>query len=238
MITLSTLKRTTRSPYPIHLALGHERIAAAVSTISSSSDLFSLTHRNIHFNLALTDSSRRQEIFDEALGLSSGINNGNYGCMTLRNADNGVIYTSSILANNISVGLGVSSSLSASSGICWIQVGDGSIEEGAFYESLVFAVARKLPILFILENNNWSLGTSISERRSSLNISKLAESIGFDYFSCPLCSSTFDLLSVLSSARKLVRQGRICLVEFEVLTQGGFFDPSRGYISYHHGPLN
>ena len=56
---------------------------------------------------------------------------GDFGCMTMRNTKSGVLYTSSILANNISVGLGIASTLDAS-GICWIQTGDGAIEEGAF----------------------------------------------------------------------------------------------------------
>ena len=124
------------------MALGHEYISASVTKVREPFDRFILTHRNIHFNISLSGMEYFEKLENETLGLKGGINNGNYGCMTMRNKLAGVTYTSSILANNLSIGLGISSSLNKN-GAAWIQTGDGAIEEGAFMKQWSF---RKLAI--------------------------------------------------------------------------------------------
>ena len=151
--------------------------------------------------------------------------------MTMRNLNAGVIYSSSILGNNIPVGLGISSSLS-SNRVAWIQTGDGAIEEGVFYESLVFSKARSLPVVFILEDNNWSLGTS-KERRYAIDIQ------GYVNIRCSLLyiSSSYPLLLqafVFALARSICILFKTpSLVHVDLLTIGA--PPSangRAYVSY------
>ena len=238
MLTLSQVKIVSASEFPIHLALGHEFVSSIVSILSNKRDVFSLTHRNSHFNFALSDTSEIQALLDEALALPTGINSGNYGCMTMRNLNAGVIYSSSILGNNIPVGLGISSTLSPNR-VAWIQTGDGAIEEGVFYESLVFSKARSLPAVFILEDNNWSLGTSKEERRYAIDYSRLCKSLGVRYF---YISSSYPLLLqafVFALARSIcILFNTPSLVHVDLLTIGA--PPSangRAYVSYHHGPL-
>lgn len=239
MKSISRQKLYKKSPYPIHLAFGHEKIASALSIVKDQNDKFCLTHRNIHFNIALSKKDEIKKIIDETLVLKSGINHGKYGCMTMRNKNAGILYTSSILGNNISVGLGIASTLTNDS-ICWIQVGDGSIEEGAFYEALHFAVSRKLRVIFLLEDNNWSLGTSIIERRYNFNIAKLAKSLNVSYILIPRnCKDLFFLAKF--------QIARLCCLEFSkplilhIQTRTlGVDDQSqhpRQYVSYHHGTL-
>lgn len=235
MQRISDRKKSDNSPYPIHLAFGHEKLASSVAVISSKDDRFSLTHRNIHFNIALSDPLERDSIIEESNCGINGINGGQFGCMTMRNIRSGVVYTSSILANNISVGLGIASTLD-DSGICWIQTGDGAIEEGAFYEALLFASARKLKAVFLLENNNWSLGTSINERRKPIHVSDLCNAVCIDYICAHQDMSTRTLLKHLHYARCAAFNGPI-LLEYHVTTKGGHHDPHRGYVSYHHGPI-
>ena len=168
-----------------------------MAVISSKDDRYVLTHRNIHFNIALSDALERDSIIEESNCSINGINGGDFGCMTMRNTRSGVLYTSSILANNISVGLGIASTLDAS-GICWIQTGDGAIEEGAFYEALLFASARNLKAVFLLENNNWSLGTSINERRKPIHISDLCRAVCVDYVDTHQDMSSRTLLNTFT----------------------------------------
>ena len=236
MFHLSQEKTSRNSKYPIHLALGHENLAACCSVVKKPGDKFTLTHRNIHFNAALSPPNLYPLIIDEALALPTGLNHGQFGCMSMRSIGAGVVYSSSILANNIPIGLGVSSTLEYGS-VCWIQTGDGAIEEGCFYESLVFARARKLPCIFLVENNNWSLGTSITERRSYLDLLRLAKSIGLEYFYIQKNETLEDTITILDDARNQAILGPV-IVEATVITQGGYYHTSRGYISYHHGPLS
>jgi len=231
MISISTEKHDISSPYPIHLALGHERLSAACSIIACSADRFILTHRNIHFNLGLTDAKKWDRIKDEAVGQRTGINNGAYGCMTMR-ASERVSYTSSILGNNLSVGLGVASTLSAD-GICWIQIGDGAIEEGAFHEALILSNARDLKCIYLVENNNWSLGTSIAERRRPICLRSMAKSHKIDYFEITLDESIEGYAEILNNAKQTC-SGPI-IIEIHLRTEGGKDSKGREYVSYHHG---
>lgn len=235
MLKISRLKEISSSAYPIHLAFGHEVLAACVSIVKKEGDKFVLTHRNIHFNLALSEEGDWDKITSETQAKKDGINQGLYGCMTMRNRRAGIAYTSSILGNNLSVGLGISSTLNEFN-TTWIQMGDGSIEEGSFYEGLVFAVARRLNIIVLVENNNWSLGSSIHERRGEINLSKLSQSIGMEYTCIFLDESVEDMLAKLENARNL-SSNKPQIIECYLKTQGGNYDPKRGYVSYHHGPF-
>lgn len=235
MKLLSQKKQALKSPFPVHLAFGHERLAACIAAIRSKNDQFTLTHRNIHFNLALTPIENHSRIIDEALVKSEGINKGTYGCMTMRNEECGIVYTTSILGNNLSVGLGIASCLGKDN-VCWIQTGDGAIEEGSFYEALLFASARSLRCVIVLENNNWSLGTSIQERRNSIDMRSLCQSVGVAYVALSQSQKTTEMLHALCQARSQALHGPV-LVEAHVTTLGGRQDPVRGYVSYHHGPV-
>lgn len=235
MRKVSLAKIENASSLPIHLAFGHELTASAVSIASASCDKFCLTHRNIHFNIALSDSSQLSSIVNETLGLSDGINHGAYGCMSMRNSTKGVVYSSSILANNIPIGLGISSTLSE--GVVWIQCGDGSLEEGCFYESLQLASSRNLPVIFVLEDNNWSLGTSIKERRVNTNLRKLCSSLNVLYRKSSSSSISIFVESIYS--RFLSSNLRRPIVLHVITTTYGSkpSSTSNRYVSYHHGPI-
>lgn len=79
---------------PIHLALGHESIAVAVAAGMKAEDLILLSHRNIHYNLALTQALK--PVLDEYLLKEAGLGGGRMGSMNLDNEAARVIYTSSI----------------------------------------------------------------------------------------------------------------------------------------------
>ena len=85
---------------PIHLAMGHEAIAVAVDYSMEDGDSLFLTHRNIHYNLARSKTLAKE--LDEYYLRDTGIGRGYCGSMNMRNADENIVYTSSILGNNLS----------------------------------------------------------------------------------------------------------------------------------------
>ena len=91
---------------PIHLAFGHEAIAIATNFVRAKGDFLVLSHRNIQYNL---DSalSLRHHIHEYMLS-PTGTSHGKHGSMNLMNPREGIVYTSSILGNNLSVGTGLS----------------------------------------------------------------------------------------------------------------------------------
>ena len=79
----------------------------------------------------------------------------------------------------VGVGLGLSIKLQGKSQISCIFFGDGATEEGVFYESINYAALKKLPVLFICENNYYSVYSPLKVRQpASRNVCRLVESMG------------------------------------------------------------
>ena len=226
---------------PVHLAIGHEAVAVCLAEAFSSSDKLLLTHRNIHFQLAF--GATEEQLTNEYLLKSSGLASGKLGSMNLMNPNAGNIYTSNILGNNFSVALGIALSLKLKKqvGVVWVITGDGAIEEGAFYEAVLIASSLKLPIVFVVENNKWSLGTSISERRTEIDLSKFVDSMNVGFQSLK-DNNINDYLSTMLKTREVVAvTTQPQVLEVEVHSLGGFYvaedQDSKRYVNYHAGAI-
>ena len=226
---------------PVHLAIGHEAVAACLAEAFSSSDKLLLTHRNIHFQLAF--GATEEQLTNEYLLKPSGLASGKLGSMNLMNPNAGNIYTSNILGNNFSVALGIALSLKIKKqvGVVWVITGDGAIEEGAFYEAVLIASSLNLPIVFVVENNKWSLGTSISERRTEIDLSKFVDSMNVGFQSLK-DNNINDYLSTMLKTREIVAvTTQPQVLEVEVHSLGGFYvaedQDSKRYVNYHAGAI-
>lgn len=226
---------------PIHLALGHESIAVAIDSIIQDRDALFLSHRNIHYNLARMGSLKEE--LDEYYLKKSGLAKGKLGSMNLSNPDKNIIYSSSILGNNLAVGSGfaLANKLKNKNGVVFIVTGDGAIEEGAFYESLLFLKSNKLPSVIIVENNEWSLGTKIDERRTNIDLNFFAKSFDIDYQLLQK-NDPFDYIYKLSKIRaSSIASNSPLLVEVKLTTLGYWHMknndfPKGKFINYHAGP--
>lgn len=226
---------------PIHLAMGHEAIAVAVAATMGKDDKLVLSHRNIAYHLARLGSLR--EIWDEYLLKPAGLNQGRSGSMNLANPKEGVIYTSSILGNNFPVGAGVAMAgkMLQKKGLTIVLGGDGSMEEGSFYESLILAKTLGLSILFIIENNDWSLATQIKERRCQIDLAALTKAIRVKYAQLS-GNDPYKYITGLKKLRgyALARKMPIC-IEVKVATLGYWRgpvtpqSPKGKFINYHAG---
>jgi len=226
---------------PIHLALGHETLAIAVDYAMSQEDSLFLTHRNIHYNL--TKMGALKEELDEYYLKQSGLAKGHLGSMNLFNPDKNIPYTSSILGNNLPVGCGyaLANKVRNEKGVVFIATGDGAIEEGSFYESLLFLKSNNLSAVVIIENNEWSLATKIEERRANIDFNKLAVSLGIEYYFLEK-NDPFDYQSKIQIIReKALNNKTPVLVEVKLTTLGYWYMESEGcpdgkFINYHGGP--
>lgn len=226
---------------PIHLAFGHEAIAVAVDAIMRKNDKLVLSHRNIHYNLAR--SRRLKKELQEYYLSKNGLAQGRSGSMNLANSGKNIVYASSILGNNFAVGSGLAfgEKINNSAGVVIIVTGDGAMEEGSFYECLLFLKSNNLPTLIIIENNQWSLATKINERRSAINIKKMAESLGAGFIKLK-GNDPFRYIDNLKNMREwaLMNKTVVC-VEVELTTLGGWYmktkeNPKGRFINYHAGP--
>jgi TPP-dependent pyruvate/acetoin dehydrogenase alpha subunit len=227
---------------PVHLALGHEAIAVAVSAAMRDGDALFLTHRNIHYNLARAE--RFAAELDELLLRPSGVAHGELGSMNMSNPAAGVLYTSSILANCLCVGAGAAlgALVKGEDAVTFLASGDGAIEEGAFYESLLFLKSLGLRAVIVVENNGWSMATRIEERRCQLDLAALAGALNVPYARLG-SNDVFEYVGAVQRERQRARDGRTPVVlEVELKTLGDRWmkqdDGDEKYMNYHHGPAH
>lgn len=226
---------------PIHLAFGHETIAVAVDSAMHDNDKLVLSHRNIHYNLARICTLKEE--LEEYYLSDKGLANGRQGSMNLSNPARGISYSSSILGNNLAVGSGLAlgEKVNKSGGVVFIVTGDGAIEEGSFYESLLFQKSNNLAVIMIIENNQWSLATKINERRAEINIKKKAYSLNAEYLKLK-GNDPFQYIEKMKEARALASANLTSVyVEVEITTLGGWYvetkdNPKGRFINYHSGP--
>ncbi len=226
---------------PIHLALGNEAIAVAVDSIMEENDRLVLSHRNIHYNLARTKALK--PILDEYLLKKEGLAAAQLGSMNLANEERGVVYTSSILGNNLPVaaGLALGQKVRGSNGLVIVVTGDGAMEEGSFYETLLFLKSNALSALVIVENNGWSLATKIEERRCGVDLPKFAASLGAEYEKLSGNDPYHYIERMEEIRRRALEHSTSIVLDVDIESLGGWHvkneDGTKGrFINYHAGP--
>jgi TPP-dependent pyruvate/acetoin dehydrogenase alpha subunit len=240
-VTVNELYKNKEFVVPIHLALGHEALAIAVDSAMQRYDNLFLSHRNIHYNLIRMGTLKEE--LDEYYLRKSGIGKGKLGSMNLYNKEKNISYTSNILGNNLLVGCGFSlgNKIKNVNGVVFIVTGDGAVEEGAFYESLLFLKSNALPAVIIIENNDWSLATKTNERRASIDFDKLAGSLGVEYLHLE-GNNPFEYQEKIKSFReKALKNKTPVLIEAKLVTLGHWYMehddyPDGKFINYHCGP--
>ena len=150
---------------PTHLSIGQEAIAVGVCANLTSQDQVLSTHRaHAHY---LAKGGCLNSMMAEIYGKASGCSKGMGGSMHLIDTSVGFMGSTAIVGNTIpvAVGLALEKKLTHKKSIACVFFGDGATEEGAFYESINFAIIHSLPILFICENNLYSVYSGLEVRQ-------------------------------------------------------------------------
>jgi len=155
---------------PIHLCIGQEAIAVGVCAALQKDDYISSNHRSHGHYLAKGGELKAMiaELHCKKTGCSKGFG----GSMHLIDVSVGHLGSSSIVGGGIPIGtgLGLAIKMRGSKQVSAIFFGDGAADEGVLYESINFAMLKKLPVIYILENNQWSVCSHISARQAGENI--------------------------------------------------------------------
>jgi TPP-dependent pyruvate/acetoin dehydrogenase alpha subunit len=136
-----------------HLAIGQEAVAVGVAHVLEQGDSVTCTYRGHHHALALGMSLR--SMMAEMMGKASGACKGKGGSMHMTDAARGLLGANAIVGAQlpIAVGAALTAQVRRTGKIAVTFFGEGATNIGAFHESLNFAAIRKLPVLFICENN-------------------------------------------------------------------------------------
>ena len=164
---------------PTHLSIGQEAVPAALSLIMRKNDFAVSSHRAHAHYLAKGGSLKR--MIAEIYGKETGCSKGKGGSMHLIDLKSNFMGSTAIVGNTIpiGVGLGLSSIVKKKNQFSFIFFGDGAVEEGVFYESVNFAVVKKLPVVFICENNFYSVYSPLKVRQpKNRKIYKMVKAMG------------------------------------------------------------
>jgi TPP-dependent pyruvate/acetoin dehydrogenase alpha subunit len=155
---------------PVHLAIGQEAVSVGVCAALQPDDVVSGTYRSHALYLAKGGDLRRMlaELYAKATGCARGKG----GSMHLIDRRAGVLGTSAVVGTTIPVAVGYAYAAKVQGrGIVVASVfGDGAVEEGVFHESLNFAALRKIPVLFVCENNLYAIHAPQRTRQSTLDL--------------------------------------------------------------------
>ena len=166
---------------PVHLSIGQELVPAVLMEFICESDYAVSTHRaHAHYLAKGGDLNR---MIAELYGKSTGCSRGMGGSMHLVDKSVGFLGSTAIVGGTspVGVGLGLSIKINAEDKLSVVFIGDGATEEGVFYESLNFASLKALPVLFVCENNLYSVYSGLEVRQpATRKIYQLAKSIGIN----------------------------------------------------------
>ena len=180
---------------PVHLSIGAEAISAGIKTVFPQTRIYG-TYRNHHWFLAHDHSEL--DFFSEMLGKENSPTNGRAGSMHLICPEKGIILNSAIVASTISIAVGDAWAGSRNNTkertICFF--GDGAIEEGVFWESLNFASLKKVPIIFICEDNGLAIHAH-KESRQAFHFEAATKSFGVKF----IRENGADVEKVIHAAR-------------------------------------
>jgi pyruvate dehydrogenase E1 component alpha subunit len=232
-IEINNLINQKKIQIPVHLGIGHEFVASLVRYFFKKNDQILLTHRNIHYTSIFSKNAKKNYLNFTINNLKK---NNSRGSMNYTDRSSNIIYSSSILGNNYPVACGVAKSLSLKNSVVICVTGDGAIEEGTFYESLSLSKYLKLPIVFLIENNNWSMATSIKQRRIPISFKELSKSMNIRYFNFKK-DDFIKNIKDYSNAINICRKNKSPIIcEFEIETVGNIFK-NKKKIHYHHGEM-
>lgn len=169
---------TDKIKSPVHLSIGQESISVGVCEALRPDDVAFGTYRS--HALYLAKGGGLNSMIAELYGKATGCAKGKGGSMHLISPCVNMFGTSAVVGTTIphAVGYAYAVKMRRSDTIVVCFFGDGATEEGVFYESLNFAALKKLPIIFICENNAYAIHTHVLRRQLSANLCERARTFG------------------------------------------------------------
>ncbi|MBI4208587.1 MAG: hypothetical protein HY538_02625 [Deltaproteobacteria bacterium] len=225
---LNEMLKAKRFKIPIHLAFGHEAAAVGMDLTMQPEDVLCLSHRNGAYNLARSKSLKtvltHYQLEERPNGMAQ------MASMNLAVDNTGIVYSSSILGNNLAVaaGIALNRKFLQRAGIVFVVMGDGAMEEGAFWETLIFARSHKLGLVVVVENNNCSMSSTIEERRYPIDLSLVCRGLSVIYQHTS-GAALYDVKVALKAARAMASDGHPALVELEITTFNQHAGPTPGW---------
>lgn len=158
-----------------HLYIGQEAVVAgALSVITPDDNMITAYRDHAH---ALGKGTSARAVMAELFAKATGCSKGKGGSMHLFDASKRFFGGHGIVGGQIPLGAGIAfaEKYKGTKNVTLCYMGDGAIRQGAFHEALNMAMTWKLPVVFIIENNHYAMGTSVQRTSNVTELYKLGE---------------------------------------------------------------
>ena len=187
-----------------HLYIGQEACVSGCVSALKEGDKYITSYRDHAHPLAL--GTNPDKIMAELFGKVTGVSRGKGGSMHMFDKEKHFFGGHGIVGNQIPIGAGIAfaDKYKKNDNVCLTYLGDGAVRIGAFHEAVNIAMFLKLPVIFIIENNGYAMGTSVS--RTS-NVTELYKSgLSYDIPSEPV--DAMNVVKVHRAISKAAKRGR------------------------------
>ena len=190
-----------------HLYIGQEAVVAGAMSVLKPDDNMITAYRD-HAH-ALGKGTTARAVMAELYGKATGCSKGKGGSMHMFDAKNKFFGGHGIVGGQIPLGAGIAlaDKYNGNKNVTVCYMGDGAVRQGAFHEALNMAMTWKLPVIFIIENNNYAMGTSVERTSNVTDLYKLG--LAYDMPSEPVDGmSVEEVHNAMDKAVKHAREGK------------------------------
>ncbi len=183
-----------------HLYIGQEAIAVGIQHSLEKNDSIITTYRD--HGIMLTTGSDPLGIIAELMGKQAGCSKGKGGSMHMFDTKLGFYGGHGIVGASVPLGTGLAFAhkYKKEKNICVSYFGDGAANQGQVYEAFNMAALWKLPVLYIIENNEYAMGTSISRSSAITELYKRGEAFGIPGVQV----DGMDIFAVIKESKKAI----------------------------------
>lgn len=159
-----------------HLYIGQEAVAVGTASACQKGDKHMTAYRDHGHPIALGTDPR--VLMAELYGRTTGCSKGKGGSMHFFDKEVNFMGGHGIVGAQIPMGAGLAfaEKYNNTGNVAFVSMGDGAVRQGALHETFNMAMNWKLPVIFIIENNNYAMGTSVERTTNVTDLSKIGDS--------------------------------------------------------------
>lgn len=189
-----------------HLYIGQEACSSGSVSALTKDDKWITAYRDHGFPLAL--GTEPKAVMAELYGKATGTTKGKGGSMHIFDKERNFIGGHGIVGAQIPLGAGIAfaEKYNKTSNLCMCFFGDGAVRQGALHEAFNMAMTWKLPVIFVVENNGYAMGTSVNRTSNVTDLYTIGE--GYDMPSEPVDGMDVEAVhDAVSRAAERARRG-------------------------------
>ena len=200
-----------------HLYIGQEAVVVGIQSAQIEGDSIVTSYRD-HGHMIACDMDPKG-VMAELTGREDGYSKGKGGSMHMFSREKGFFGGHGIVAAQVPIGAGLAFAhkYNSNNNVCITYFGDGAANQGQVYESYNIASLWQLPVIFVIENNKYGMGTSVNRSSAGDNLSDRGKAYGIK-------SEIVDGMDIIA-----VREAAIKAIEYCRLGKGPYILEMKTY---------